>query len=440
MAEISVPSTPRAELGLAGGQGFAKVEPAPGKLANVQAETLEQSLVIPPEVRRGVRRRRWVTLALFGVAAAAGAAALVVRNRPVPTEYRTTPVERRTIVRMVEATGHLDVTRRVEVGIPEQGLLVELLVHAGESVKAGQPLARLDARAAQIALSGAKATMAAAGSRVAEAETALAAATESRERVERLLQKELASASDLAAAKSAESKAKAALATARAERSATTQGLKSAELSQTLTTLASPIDGVVLQAPNALGPAVDANSRGFVVGSGLESLRVDADVAESEVGQLHTGQLAHFSVPAFPGRTFDGRVERIGIDAQRGVAAVRYPVELRAENPGRALLPGMTATVTIEVNRAENVLAVREAALRFRPEGAGDAPPRSQVWTVTPRGLDAVNVKPGLSDGAFTAVEAEPAAALPVGTKLALGVLNAEPSKSSGPGIKLGSR
>jgi len=405
----------------------------------VQAETLEHSLVIPPEVRRGVRRRRWVTLALFGVAAAGGAAAFVVRSRPVPTQYRTTPVERRTIVRMVEATGHIDVIRRVEVGVPEQGLLVELLVHAGESVKAGQPLARLDARAAQIALQGAKATMATAGSRVAEAQTALAAATESRERIERLAQKELASASDLAAAKSTESKAKAALATARAERSATSQGLKSAELSQTLTTLSSPIEGVVLQAPNALGPT-DPPGRGFVVGSGLEALRVDADVAESEVGQLHTGQLAHFSVPAFPGRTFDGRVERIGIDAQTSKAAVRYPVELRAENPGRALLPGMTATVTIEVDRAENVLAVREAALRFRPEGAGDAPPRRQVWTVTPHGLEAVSVKPGISDGAFTAVEAEPPAALPVGTKLALGLLSSEPAKSSGPGIKLGNR
>ena len=70
----------------------------------------------------------------------------------------------------------------------------------------------------------------------------------------------------------------------------------------------------------------------------------------------------------------------------------------------------------------------------------GDAPPRRQVWTVTPRGLEAVSVKPGISDGAFTAVEADPAAALPVGTKLALGLLNAEPSKSSGPGIKLGNR
>ena len=382
-----------------------------------------------------------MTLAVLGVAAVGGGVVIAARNRPQPIQYRTTQVERRTVVKMVEATGHLDVTTRAEVAVPEQGALVKLLVRAGDRVTAGQPLAQLDARAAEIALRGAQATLAAAGSRVAEAQTALATATEARERTERLLEKQLASAADLTSAKSAESKAKAALATARAERSATTQGLQSAELSQTLMTLASPIDGVVLQAPASLAPPVAGDKRGgFVVGSGLETLRVDADVAESEVGQLHPGQLAHFSVPAFPGRTFDGKVVRIGIDAQRGIAAVRYPVELRADNPGRALLPGMTATVTIEVDRAENALTVREAALRYRPEGAGEVAARRQVWSVTPGGLEAVGVKPGLSDGAYTVIEPETANALPIGTRLALGVLNPEPSKGSGPGIKLGSR
>jgi HlyD family secretion protein len=278
---------------------------------------------------------------------------------------------------------------------------------------------------------------------VGEAEAAVAAATESRTRTERLLQKDLASPADLENARSAEAKARAELATARAERTASSASLKSAELSQTLTTLVSPIDGVVLQAPTTLGPAVGADHRSlFVVGSVLDTLRIDADVAESEVGELKPGQLAHFAVPAYPGKSFEAKVERIGIDAQRTSAAVRYPVELSAQNPDRTLLPGMTATVSMEVKRVEDTLAVREAALRFRPEGSPEATPRHQVWLVTAHGLEPVAVKPGLSDGAFTAVEPEPPAQLPVGTRLALGVLNGggDAQKSQGPGIKLGGR
>src|SRR5262249_50300194 len=156
-------------------------------------------------------------------------------------------------------------------------------VKTGDAVKSGQPLARLDERAATIALHGAQATVAAAGSRVSEAEAALASATDARARTERLVQKDLASASDLEAARATEAKARAALATARAERSASSESRKSAELSRTLTTLSSPIDGVVLQAPTALGPAQTPDHHAlFVVGSGLDTLRVDADVAESE--------------------------------------------------------------------------------------------------------------------------------------------------------------
>jgi multidrug efflux pump subunit AcrA (membrane-fusion protein) len=98
----------------------------------------------------------------------------------------------------------------------------------------------------------------------------------------------------------------------------------------------------------------------------------------------------------------------------------------------------MTATVTIEVDRAENTLAVREAALRYRPEGTTEGAPRRQVWAVTSKGLEAIPVKPGISDGAFTQVEPQAPALLPVGTRLALGVIASETDKGSGPGIKLG--
>jgi HlyD family secretion protein len=202
-----------------------------------------------------------------------------------------------------------------------------------------------------------------------------------------------------------------------------------------------PITGIVLVAPDTTGATVGPE-RGalFVLGSELDSLRIQAEVAESEVGDLKSGQTARFSVPAHPGRLFDATVEHIGVDARRTAVAVRYPVELRAKNDSGSLLPGMTATIEIVVARADDVLATRDAALRFQPESAPDAPLRSRVWRVTPGGLEAVRVSAGLSDGAFIELRPDTPGTLGTGVELALGLLQDEPPKTGGPGVRLGNR
>jgi hypothetical protein len=100
----------------------------------------------------------------------------------------------------------------------------------------------------------------------------------------------------------------------------------------------------------------------------------------------------------------------------------------------------MTATITIPVGRAENVLAVCDAALRFRPEGFGNAPARSRVFRVVPDGLEEVRVVAGLSDGAFTEVRPESPSALPVGAAVAIGPAESSVGSTSNPGISLGNR
>jgi HlyD family secretion protein len=405
------------------------------------SETLEQPLVIPAHVRGRGRRRVWLLIALISACAIGAGIFWQLRGQPSPTAYRTAPVERRTISRVVEAAGKIDVLTRIEIPAPAVGRVTELLVHSGDRVTRGQALARLDPRATSIAVKGAEAVVNAAGSRVAQASAELAAATDARERLERLLAKGLASPSELKQAEAAESRARAALGVARADRSASTQSLKSAELEQSQLVIVSPIDGVVLRALDAVGTASsDGPPVLFVVGSPLTSLRIDADVAESEIGLIHRGQAAKFSVPAYPGRSFDAKVEAIAIDSERSSAAVRYRIQLRAENPEGTLLPGMTATSRIEVARAENVLATREAALRFVPDNAEPAPPRSRLFRVSGNTVEPVRIKAGLSDGAFTEITPEPATALRVGSAVALGVATSAQSTSAGPGIKLGGR
>jgi HlyD family secretion protein len=180
-----------------------------------------------------------------------------------------------------------------------------------------------------------------------------------------------------------------------------------------------------------------------VIGTSTETLRIDADVAESDIGELKIGQSARFNVPAFP-TEFEANVDSVGIDARRVGASVRYPVSLRVNNPEKKLLPGMTATVRVEVARTENALTVREAALRFLPANAEEATPRSRVWLMRGLTLEAVAVEPGLSDGAFTEIRPVASEAgtlsLEPGAHVAIGLLSGSQQKSGGAGIKLGNR
>jgi HlyD family secretion protein len=405
------------------------------------SESVDSRLVIPERVRSGAwtRRRHAISIGASVALALVVAVVLLLRLRNHAPSYRTARVERRSITQVVEAAGYLDANVRAEVPAPAPGQLQEIVAKVGDEVKRGQILARLDARATLIGARSAQARVVTASSRVAEAEAALSAASDALARTERLRQRELASDSELNAARAEESKARAALQAARGEQSSSAQSLRLAELSQDLTNIEAPMDGVVLKAPETAGSAV-APEQGalFVVGSSPRTLRIKADVAESDIAQVHIGQLARFSVPAFPNRSFEAHVTHTGLDAVRSGLAVRYPVELSAENPDRQLLPGMTASVRVEISHADGVLATREAALRFSPAEAEGNPSRTTLWRLEGTRLEPVRVKASISDGAYTAIEPADPSALPVGSAVVVGLLGGPTTNSAGPGIRLG--
>ncbi len=351
----------------------------------------ENPLVIPPDVRDPRLRRWWVWAAGAVLASIALIVALLLfRNaRPPPVHYRTAPVVRRTVESLV---------------------------------------------------GGARAAVHGAEQKIQEAQAALEAATDARARLERLLPRGLASESEVVSARTSVTKARAALAAARAERSGSGSDLSAAELARKVRTLRAPMDGVVLAAPRWPG-AVVGPERGplFVIGSPLAELRLEVQVAEASVGQVRPAQSASFTVPAFPERDFAAEVEQVMLEAQREGGAVSYPVVLRAKNPGE-LMPGMSATARIRVARAENVLAVRDAALRFTPDQAPQAPSRSRLW-VTPDGVrvESVSVASGLSDGMYTEVQPVGGATLQPGAQVVIGRGTSE-NGDNGPGISLGSK
>jgi HlyD family secretion protein len=391
-----------------------------------------------PELAKKARVRKLLGLVLVLLAAGV-ATAYYNRPKPVVEVYRTDRAARRSIVQLVETTGTVDVRSRVEVPAPIAGRLTTIAVEPRAEVKQGQLLATLDERAGALAVHGAQAAVEAAAGRMAQAQAALDAAKRDAEHALRLQDKGLVSQQDLLEAKSTLERAKAAFEAARADKKLASENAASAELGKSLMRIVAPVAGVVLHAPDRIGAAVSPEREPlFVISAPLDVMRVEAQVSETEIALVAPGRKAEVLVQALPNRTFSATVERLGIEPKREGGVALYPVTLWVDNPEGLLLPGMSARVRMEVARADGVLAVHEAALRFTPEGANDAPARSRVWRRRGTGneLQEVAVKAGVSDGVYTAVEPLTQGQLAAGDELAIGLLH--PEATTKPNFSLG--
>src|SRR5207245_3888843 len=155
-----------------------------------------------------------------------------------------------------------------------------------------------------------------------------------------------------------------------------------AALSQALTNLkytkiVSPIDGVVVDRQYYVGQTVAASFQAptlFSIAQDLTKMQVQADVDQSDIGRVQVGQLARFTVDAYPDEEFRGRIAQIRLNATVTQNVVSYPVIIEVPNPDEKLRPKMTANVTFDVAQVHNVLRIPNAALPFKPETGSGAP------------------------------------------------------------------
>jgi HlyD family secretion protein len=143
--------------------------------------------------------------------------------------------------------------------------------------------------------------------------------------------------------------------------------------------ITSPIDGVVVSRNVDVGQTVAASLQApilFVVANDLNNMQVLAAIDEADVGQIHEGIPATFSVDAYPGEQFSGRISQIRLNAQNLQNVVTYSAVIDTANTDQKLLPGMTANITVPVAHTENVLTVPNAALRFKPDHPQAAEPQ----------------------------------------------------------------
>jgi HlyD family secretion protein len=358
---------------------------------------------------------------LAGAAITAGA---VYAHRGEAAPYLSTAaVTRGPVVAVVSSTGTLQPVTNVEVGAQITGIIQSLYADFNSMVHKGQLLAKLDPSTFESALQEARANLAGAEADDQRLKVAKTAADMALSRAQELSSRELLPAQDLQSAENDAHTAAADVAAADAKIVQMKADVEMAEVNLAKTVITSPIDGVVTARSVDVGQTVSASFSAptlFIIAADLTRMEVNANIDESDVGQIKPAQPVTFHVDAYPERTFRGTVNQVRLDAATVNNVVTYSAIIDAPNPDLSLKPGMTATLNIEVARRDGVLRVPSAALRFKPDasvlahyaaGSAAAAPATTgkgVWVMNGSSIAPVAVTPGLSDATYTEIVNSP--------------------------------
>ncbi len=318
------------------------------------ADTDLERLTIDKGARGGkaARGRRprgifWAALALVAVLAVA---AWAFFTRGVSVHVTTVnEVYPSQILAKLSASGYVVAQRKADVAAKVTGRLVSLEVGEGSAVKEGQVLATLENDDAQALVEQARANVAVARERVAEAEASLRDAQLTYGRMERLVKTGAVSRSEFDSASTRLRAAQAGHEGAKAAVKAGDAALRSALASLSYTRIRAPFDAVVLTKNADVGDIITplgsaANAKAAVVSiADLSSLQVEADVSESNIGMVSVNQPCTISLDALPGVRFDGAVDTVVPTVDRSKATVLVKVRFEKRDP--RILPEMSAKV-----------------------------------------------------------------------------------------------
>jgi len=303
----------------------------------------------------------------------------------------TASVERGDISRSVATSGSVEALVMVEVGSQLSGQVKEIYTDFNEEVVAGQVIALIDPQSFQTRMLQAEADLkvAAANISVREAsitrtEANLRKSSREYDRLVPLSEQGTISLSDLDTAQAsfevmqAELKMEhAQLRNAEASYEQRVAGVASARVDLNRTQIRSPIDGVIIERSVDVGQTVAASMTApklFLIAQDLAEIQIAANVDEADIGNIKKGNTVGFTVDAYPDRAFRGEVEQVRLAPNEQANVVTYTVIISATNPGRSLLPGMTANVEIVTGKREDVLRLSNDAFRYRPPTDNDNP------------------------------------------------------------------
>jgi RND family efflux transporter MFP subunit len=310
-------------------------------------------LSIDRTAARAPRRRSWRWLWVVAAAVALGLGALAFTNgvgRPVTVETASvTTVYPSQAFTVLNATGYVVAQRKAAVASKATGRLEWLGVMEGSRVKRGEVIARLESRDVGASREQAAANVKVAIANLEQAQAELRDAEQNLARARDLAAKSFISAAALDGAVARFDKARAGVRSAEAAVAVAQANLKSAEVAFDQTLIRAPFDGVVLTKSANVGDNITPfsnalDTKGAVVTmADMDTLEVEADVAESSLGRIKVGQPCEILLDAVPDHRFPGVVNRIVPTVDRAKATVLVKVKFLERD--ERVLPDMSAKV-----------------------------------------------------------------------------------------------
>jgi HlyD family secretion protein len=369
--------------------------------------------------------KRWIGGIAVTVVLAVIVIASIVSGGPRGEKVYVEPVKRRNIEEVVSAPGEIDPKVKVSISAHVIGKIEKLYFNEGDLVRKGQRLVDLERVAFTAQRDRAGSELVNRRIDAARAKNNLANARVELDRAVRLRREGIQTQELFDRARLDYDNAKAALDSAAESIHQADATLAQASDDLARTTILSPIDGRVVQLNAHEGEVVvtgTMNNPGSVIAviADLSEILVQADVAETEVVKVQTGQRSRVKVDAVPDKEYEARIVEIGSSAntrQGSGSGLRYfTVKAALENGDGRLRPGMTSEVDIITSSAPNIVAVPvQSVVERNPtpvsgnaadsgDETGQAPKHKYVFVVRDDKAHMVEVETGISNATHVAI------------------------------------
>lgn len=300
-----------------------------------------------------------------------------IKKRSLPT-WRLVEVAEGDIVSVVNATGEVKPVLSVQVGSVVSGLIKELNGEFNQEVREGEILAVIDTRIYEAACKRDRAALATSIADVKRVQSELKRAENEEKRALQLRKenRQFVSDTEMDQLRFTRESWQAQVEIARAAVDRANAAMDDSQTNLELTKIRAPMDGVIVDRKVEHGQTVTAAFQTpelFTLAPDLrKEVYVHVSVDEADIGLIRKareeGRKVEFTVDAYPQDLFEGTIKEIRLSSKTEQNVVTYPVVVSAANPDLKLLPGMTATVSFQVDVAKLATKIPNSALRFFPE------------------------------------------------------------------------